>query len=55
MNGDLRDVIRDGWGRLSACAVQADRRVMDIFDGNYLRLSSSIQCFRKIIQNAVDI
>ena len=29
MNGDLRDVIRDGWGSRPACAVQAGRRVMD--------------------------
>jgi len=29
MNGDLRDVIRDGWGSRPACAVHADRRVMD--------------------------
>ncbi len=29
MNGDLRDVIRDGCGSRPACAVHADRRVMD--------------------------
>ena len=29
MNGDLRDVIRDGWGSRPACAVYANRRVMD--------------------------
>jgi len=29
MNGDLRDLIRDGRGSRPACAVHADRRVMD--------------------------
>jgi len=29
MNGDLRDVIGDGWGSRPACAVHADRRGME--------------------------
>ena len=29
MGGDLGVVIRDGWGRTPACAMDADRRVMD--------------------------
>jgi hypothetical protein len=29
MGGDLRDVIRDGWGSRPACTVQADTRIMD--------------------------
>ena len=31
MNGDLRDVIRDGWGSRPDCAVQVDRRGMDFW------------------------
>jgi len=31
MRGDLRDVIRDGWGSRPACAVHTDRRVMDFW------------------------
>jgi hypothetical protein len=30
MDGDLRDVIHDGWGRQPAFAMYADRRIMDL-------------------------
>ncbi len=29
IDGELRDVIRDGWGRRPACTGQADRGVVD--------------------------